>query len=683
MRNLLIILLLFVSLSAYCQVSYQDVGNTRQIDTNGRFYVIPKPGKTLGTFNVLKPMYLDSNLVVNGSAEFLSKITGDINITGDFKINDVAIGTGSSDTSFIRKYDSTRFALRLWSINGHLFNSSITLTKSDFGIDTTNYAKSSDTAGLVHTYRTINGNALTSNITLTKANLGIDTTNYFNATNINTGTLKAGRITDSAFKLTNLDTTRFVDMGDTTNIVWKTRTQTLTNKTLTSPIMTSPTLGTVSSGTWQGTAIDTTYINSKVYKTNNLDTTDITKNGENNTLTGLNIFSGYKNTFKSLRLTSGANDTIRTTDDFDLFLGTSDTTRLRITNRGNFYFPAMVNNSSGGSWYKGTTRFIHTFQAGGSDGHNLFMGLSSGNFTLTSATSYKASYNTAFGENTLTSLTDGYYNTAIGYNCLNAVTTGSLNFGQGAFTMCSLTSGNYNLGIGGQCMVLAGTSSEGNTMLGSRSGYGVTNGVFSYNTCIGMRSGYTFNTANYNTCVGTNAGDGLTTGSRNIQLGNFGSFGVAMSTPPTTGSYNILIGDNVNLSSQTVSRELNIAKSIYATGLYMDSVRIGIKAINPHSTFQDSGSFALQYSGKTATYTVGEKDYCVNFTTAGDTANLPTAIGKQGRIYVIKNSAASGTVVVDPYSTQTIDGVTTKSLTTQYSRVTIMSDNANWIILSE
>src|SRR5437870_3561022 len=75
-----------------------------------------------------------------------------------------------------------------------------------------------------------------------------------------------------------------------------------------------------------------------------------------------------------------------------------------------------LNNSSStvGVITKNGTRFMHNYQAPGTDGYNTFVGLNSGNFTMSGANSYNASYNTAVGSNTISSLTTGFYNSAFG-----------------------------------------------------------------------------------------------------------------------------------------------------------------------------------------------------------------------------------------------------------------------------
>ena len=84
------------------------------------------------------------------------------------------------------------------------------------------------------------------------------------------------------------------------------------------------------------------------------------------------------------------------------------------------------------------------------------------------------------------------------------------------------------------------------------------------------------------------------------------------------------------------------------------------------------------YIAKTGNYTLVFNDYLVDVTSGTNTQTLPTAVGFAGKKYVIKNSG-TGTTTVATTSSQTIDGVTTLTLT-QYQCVTVISNGANWVI---
>jgi len=67
---------------------------------------------------------------------------------------------------------------------------------------------------------------------------------------------------------------------------------------------------------------------------------------------------------------------------------------------------------------------------------------------------------------------------------------------------------------------------------------------------------------------------------------------------------------------------------------------------------------------------------------AGRTITLPSAATlTSGFTYIIRKlDSSNNTVVIDPNSTQTIDGVTTYTLTKQYETVTLVSNGTNWDI---
>jgi hypothetical protein len=106
----------------------------------------------------------------------------------------------------------------------------------------------------------------------------------------------------------------------------------------------------------------------------------------------------------------------------------------------------------------------------------------------------------------------------------------------------------------------------------------------------------------------------------------------------------------------------------------------GTDQLQVNGSIQGTG-FDQAYTARTSTYTAATTDYFIDCTTGTFTVNLFTAVGNTGRILIIKNSG-TGTITVDPNGSQTIDGATTQTLSTQWSRVHIISDGANWKIIS-
>ena len=78
------------------------------------------------------------------------------------------------------------------------------------------------------------------------------------------------------------------------------------------------------------------------------------------------------------------------------------------------------------------------------------------------------------------------------------------------------------------------------------------------------------------------------------------------------------------------------------------------------------------------TYTVLETDHIV-MANGTFTVNLPPATGS-GNIYVIKNSG-SGTITVDGFGAQPIDGAATKSLAAGVSAMLLDVTAGNWGVI--
>ena len=90
------------------------------------------------------------------------------------------------------------------------------------------------------------------------------------------------------------------------------------------------------------------------------------------------------------------------------------------------------------------------------------------------------------------------------------------------------------------------------------------------------------------------------------------------------------------------------------------------------------GGITFPVTNVNGTYTILSTDYFIDCYANSFTVNLPTAVGIEGKIYVIKNSG-SGTITVDASSSQTIDGSLTRTLL-QNDVIQIVSDNSNWLI---
>jgi hypothetical protein len=126
-------------------------------------------------------------------------------------------------------------------------------------------------------------------------------------------------------------------------------------------------------------------------------------------------------------------------------------------------------------------------------------------------------------------------------------------------------------------------------------------------------------------------------------------------------------------------------------GILIDSERVGqtggmlkiVSAATGNVPFLvDNKCFLLASTpivAKTATYVITTSDSIINCTANTFTVTLPTAVGIDGRRFVIKNSG-TGTITVATTSSQTIDGLTTQ-IVPSTAAMEVVSTGANWIII--
>ncbi len=247
---------------------------------------------------------------------------------------------------------------------------------------------------------------------------------------------------------------------------------------------------------------------------------------------------------------------------------------------------------------------------------NLAVGSTAFPTTVLHTTGKTGTQNTAIGINALTASTTAQGNTAVGTSALIANTFGNLNTAVGSFTLFANTTGNENIAVGSGALENSTTASQ-NTAVGFLAGYALGTGNF--NTFLGYASAAAFSasiTGSYNTGIGSNAlnqmqttaadntavgfstltsivtgvnntalgfqaGYDVSTGGHNIILGDYATTAVGI----TTGSNNVMIGQDVRPPSQTGNNQLNIGNLIYATGLASGSTAstglIGIGSASP------------------------------------------------------------------------------------------------------
>lgn len=433
-----------------------------------------------------------------------------------------------------------------------------------------------------------------------------------------------------------------------------------------------------------------------------------------------NYFSGIHN-FKN-----GSNVQFGTTDNYSLYLKTADTNRIEITNRGDIKTNYQRFDAPNGVWYRGDgdiyrgsntwirgqhparytgTDQVRSYDTVGVDNvldsiyptenTNIFIGKNTGvdeSVILNWAQrGFQGNHNVGIGNDALKELTYGYYNFAMGLSSLGSLTYGSNNLGLGNFTMRLLTTGVGNTAVGNNSMYNAGPVSYANTMIGSGSGYGLTGNSYYINVGVGGNALYNVTTGLRNIGIGASALFRLTDGKGNIQIGSSTYSIYNQSFTDTTkgirrGNNNILIGDTLWTSSSWASNEMNIQRTLYGTGMGIDTARIGIMTSVPNSTLQITGSIAFRDTVvSTQTYTLNPKDNMVvmTYTFGTDTVIVPTATVINGREYVIKNAASANNLVVRTTSSQYIDDYASNAIVLAYNEcLVIRSIGTAWIIKS-
>lgn len=227
----------------------------------------------------------------------------------------------------------------------------------------------------------------------------------------------------------------------------------------------------------------------------------------------------------------GTNGQFIIRDTTATFLSLSQTTGDLSLNRS-IVLPVTTFGSQFGSIFKGTSRFLHNFTPVNAGGGNVFLGINSGNFTMSGSGS-QSSYNTGVGQNSLSSLTTGYENSAFGLSSLNSNTTGNDNSAFGSFALSSNSTGNSNSAFGFRTMNnnSSGTQNSAfgyNALYSNSTGFQNTamgyfsllNNFGNYNTAIGYNSGSTITTGANLTCIGTDASPTTPTAIDQITLGN-------------------------------------------------------------------------------------------------------------------------------------------------------------------
>jgi len=211
--------------------------------------------------------------------------------------------------------------------------------------------------------------------------------------------------------------------------------------------------------------------------------------------------------------------------------------------------------------YKNNERFIHNYNATGTNGRNLFVGNLAGNFTLGGATGTNASNNVGIGYAALNKVTNGYENVAVGAFALyqNLAGLGNVAVGHQAMLNANDTTWTGNVGVGWLTMDNADSCNSNNAVGGwaLRNVRGSCNEAFGSAALENLRIGWD------NIAIGSNSMRKFMSGYSNSSIGTYGFH------ENLTGNNNVGIGDSVgfyNLGSRNVFLGSNAGRQ--ETGSY-------------------------------------------------------------------------------------------------------------------
>ena len=393
------------------------------------------------------------------------------------------------------------------------------------------------------------------------------------------------------------------------------------------------TVGTITTGTWQGTAIASSYIaadaitgakiaddaiDSEHYTDGSIDTAHIADNqvtlAKMAGLTRGSIIIGNASGDPAA-LAIGSNDYVLTSDGTDIAweaassggasdidglsdakkAGTDFTDSLIIGHQTTGTLSSASDNTAVGigamdAITSGWSNTIVGKDAGTSltTAHNAtLIGKDAGKNITTSAyttmigvgggssNTVTGNYNTSVGYNALRKLSSGHYNLAIGHNALTEVNSSNYNLGIGYQAGMEITTGTRNLAIGHNALDNADTESDNIAIGYDALGAAVDGGE--KNIAIGNYSGDALTTADENVFLGYKAGTTTTTGYHNVAIGAY-----ALENADT-GNNNVAIGYEAMECAANTNADDNVAIGKSALKAAADgtsgNVAIGVNAL--------------------------------------------------------------------------------------------------------
>jgi hypothetical protein len=251
-----------------------------------------------------------------------------------------------------------------------------------------------------------------------------------------------------------------------------------------------------------------------------------------------------------------------------------------------------------------------------------------------------------------------------GISLTNQVTGGSTN--TGIYTK-ALNGSTLNTGISAEATGGSGSKAwgvHGNAISGAVDNIGVYGTTFS-------TTNTAFNAGVYGRASGTHSGS------------NYGLYSYAAGAKTNYGLYLEL--DNTNTPDNNYSIYSDVTGATNNYTFY----GTGGKLYN-NGDLEVTGSVTLAITTKTTNYTIASSDYTIIGNPSGSsiTFDLPAAASNTGKIFVIKNISTTDAVVIDPNSSENLEGSSSNyTLSAGSSQnlnfITIQSNGTEWFIISK
>jgi trimeric autotransporter adhesin len=321
-------------------------------------------------------------------------------------------------------------------------------------------------------------------------------------------------------------------------------------------------------------------------------------------------------------------------------------------------------NPNLGVIFKGTDRFIHNYSPDGADGYNTFIGINSGNFTMTGG------YNLALGEESLFSNTDGWGNTALGFQSLSSNTTGFQNTSVGLGSLQNSTTANNNTAVG-YLSLNSNTIGSENTALGQASLQFNTTGI--QNTALGSGSLNYNITGNQNTALGVNSLNKNTIGLRNTAVG------YASLNTNTTGQENTAVGlSSLQNNITGIKNTAMGVQSLLLNTTGKENTAIGYQSLSSNTTGTNNSASGYKslYSNTTGCYNLAFGDASLYNNTTGY-FNVAVGVNAGSNITTGSNNIAIGN------GAMLSDGTSDNQVRIGHNFITYASINVAWAISSD